>query len=300
MISTGEVLSCPAGFSTLVAVRWRPLSIRDRPDAAESYEALHDGLPDWLTSGAARWVEQTLEDAPYGFDLTRFLHTLEQFLRLPLNWRGGVQSAFHDVLSQVAGAGDRALDILDGVLMLTSNWPNSDDRQVELHVMLTIGGSAWKIGMDEDGRPALERRVDEVSEQAARDEIDEPGNAGHHLQAAWHSLYGRNPDPSAAYREAVRAVEAAAKPVILPSDRTATLGKMIRALNDKPDKWISELGTVADLTITLAELWRSQSDRHGTDDESLPLSVSALQAEAAVHLAVTLVHWFRVGAVRRS
>jgi hypothetical protein len=48
----------------------------------------------------------------------------------------------------------------------------------------------------------------------------------------------------------------------------------------------------------LAQLWTSQLDRHGTDDESVPLTVSMEQAEAAVHLATTLVHWFRRGSVR--
>ena len=46
-------------------------------------------------------------------------------------------------------------------------------------------------------------------------------------------------------------------------------------------------------------LWKGQIDRHGTDDASTPLSVSQAEAEAAVHLAVTLVQWFTSGAVSR-
>jgi hypothetical protein len=51
-----------------------------------------------------------------------------------------------------------------------------------------------------------------------------------YLATAWNRAYGRNPDPSGAYRDAIRAVEASAKPIILPADPVATLGKMIAAL----------------------------------------------------------------------
>jgi hypothetical protein len=45
-------------------------------------------------------------------------------------------------------------------------------------------------------------------------------------------------------------------------------------------------------------LWTAQIDRHGTADETVPLTVSREEAEAAVHLALTLTHWFQTGIVR--
>jgi hypothetical protein len=47
-------------------------------------------------------------------------------------------------------------------------------------------------------------------------------------------------------------------------------------------------------------LWKSQLDRHGTPDETVPLSVSLEEAEATLHLALTLVHWFRTGAIKEA
>ena len=47
-------------------------------------------------------------------------------------------------------------------------------------------------------------------------------------------------------------------------------------------------------------LWKTQHDRHGSDDEETPLHVAQGKAEAAVHLAITLVQWFRSGAVARK
>jgi len=88
--------------------------------------------------------------------------------------------------------------------------------------------------------------------------------------------------------------------VITPNDSLATWGKMIKALRDKPQKWVAELGSISVVADMMGELWTSQLDRHGTDDESVPLSVSSAQAEAAVHLATTLVHWFKGGMVDRA
>jgi hypothetical protein len=66
--------------------------------------------------------------------------------------------------------------------------------------------------------------------------------AHHHLMTGWSKIASRFPDPSGAYREAVRGVEAAAKPVVTPNDDLATLGKMIRAIEGAPGKWTFVLG----------------------------------------------------------
>jgi hypothetical protein len=41
-----------------------------------------------------------------------------------------------------------------------------------------------------------------------------------------------------------------------------------------------------------ALVWKSQFDRHGTDDASLPLNVSQAEADAAVHISIALVRIF--------
>ncbi len=100
-------------------------------------------------------------------------------------------------------------------------------------------------------------------------------------------------------------MEAAAKPIVAPQASGATLGTMLADLRNKPDKWsvaLNEGGRAPGVNLLIemcAGLWKSQFDRHGTDDESIPLDVSPGEAAAAVHLAVTLVHWFRSGAVTR-
>ena len=280
-------------------MKWRPLSKRIDPEAAAEYDALHEGIPPWLASGIGTWVNNVLEGGRYEYeDERKRLQVVEQLLRTPLEWAGGEKTARLGLVTEVAKSGPRALDILDVALVLCQGQAGDWNLRRSLESMLTIGGSAWTVGEDEGGRWCLHRRLDETVEDAAKEEMRQTGNAARHLQAAWHHVYGRDPDPSAAYREAVRAVEAAAKPAVTPNDRLATLGKMLKALRDKPSKWAVDLGTVEGLADTMDVLWTSQLDRHGTDDESAPLSVSPEQAEAAVHVAVTLVHWFRNGHVR--
>ncbi len=91
------------------------------------------------------------------------------------------------------------------------------------------------------------------------------------------------------------------RPVGTPHSSQATLGTMISALRDKPEKWEVVLSgaTVEDIANMAKMIWRSQLDRHGTDDESVPLTVSQEESDAAVHVAIALVRLFGADFVRR-
>jgi hypothetical protein len=60
--------------------------------------------------------------------------------------------------------------------------------------------------------------------------IQDAGPAGHILARAWGKVQAFTPDASGAYADAVRAVEAAAKPLVEQKNEDATLGGM--ALGD--------------------------------------------------------------------
>jgi hypothetical protein len=113
------------------------------------------------------------------------------------------------------------------------------DLAGELEGVLTQGGSAWCVATACDG---LERRVDETSRDAVNTAMGSAvtaklTSAAEHLRSAWRSAYGRNPNPLTSYMEAVMAVESAARFVISPKNDRATLGTMIRDLDNKPSKW---------------------------------------------------------------
>ena len=72
---------------------------------------------------------------------------------------------------------------------------------------------------------------------------------------------------------------------------------MIGALRDKPEKWATVIGDVDTVRKMMETIWKSQLDRHGTDDTTKPLNVSQPEAEAAVQMGVTLVKLFRTEAI---
>ena len=142
---------------------------------------------------------------------------------------------------------------------------------------------------------------------AAEQAIDTaPATAGGLLRDAWQHTYGLHPDPTAAYRDAVRAVEEIACPLVLAqagANNTATLGTVRKHLRDAPEKWQFTLldkdgiGSVEPLVAMLDRLWTGQVSRHGGG----PISrdQTRAEAEAAVHLAATMVQLLAAGALIR-
>jgi hypothetical protein len=111
-----------------------------------------------------------------------------------------------------------------------------------------------------------------------------------------------HPDPSKAYAEAIKAVEAAAHALVEPNNGKATLGTMIGQLRANVHRFSLVIGKdggrdAEPLIGCMSVLWEGQTSRHGS---SVATRVETLdEATAAVHLAVMLVLWFTSGAVRR-
>ena len=186
---------------------------------------------------------------------------------------------------------ERYLDVVDYVLGHPS-FTNLDSRLLDdLEDVLLKGGSVWRAT-----DRGLERRVDKTLEGIADSIFGAGDRSAQYLREAWHRAWGRIPDASGAYREAVRAVEAAYVPMVSPKNERATLGTIIADIGNKPSKFRVRLQAdepeenVDRLVGMLQMLWKSQLDRHGTPDENVPLNVTLEQARDAVALATTLVH----------
>lgn len=113
-----------------------------------------------------------------------------------------------------------------------------------------------------------------------------------------------DPDPTAAYREAVRAVEAGFIPIFSPANGRASLGTVCRDLASQAAKWELVLvddkaqpGGIEHLVGLLTQLWQGQRSRHAggatSRDQTQP------EAEAAVHLAALAIHWISSGSLRK-
>jgi hypothetical protein len=274
---------------------WRPLSVREAgATSIEQYDALHDGVPEWLSEPLAEWVRHALNDRQAG--------------ELALRLRIAVSEARDELHGLVLDNDESSLDIIDGALNIIARDLDADlavEIAGDLETVLECGGSAWTFGVTPDDRLCLQRRVDETVAGRFATSTSTNSNAARHLRHAWHELYGRDGSPSEAFNQAVKAVEAAAIPVVAsPKKARPTLGTELPEMLQKPDKWQLSLtgrGNEQDgieVVIDMMKLlWTSHRDRHGTPNEVS--EVTREEAEAAVHLALTLVHWFETGLVAR-
>jgi hypothetical protein len=277
---------------------WRRLSERGTPALPEEPP---DGLPDYLKGPVLGWFSERIWTGGYVRD--DLLQRLQLDFRLSPPLPLGDPEAAGLTLAQRMDADDAfALDVIDywlhHLVEFRHRYEKLADAVEQLQYFLTRGGSAWQVVDVSGGGYALARRaLGPVRESI--EELPPSSRAREHLTAAWNRLMGRDPDPSTAYREAVKALEAVAKPVILPTARRATLGTMISAMREAPQKWETTLGDVEDLRRQMEAVWKGQTDRHGSDDESVPLAVSQEEADFAVHSCVALVCLFAGGHVRR-
>jgi hypothetical protein len=288
--------------------QWRPLSQRgDDYPAAE--ETLHEGVPAHLTQALLYWIDSLFDHQEFSNrfpDSERRAGRIAARLRLDLRSvpedkarsRGdhGIWSASRALVCLADKSGGTLL--LDAIDATLADGVAKNDAK-ELGRLLTDGGSAWHVADDATG---LQRRVDPTATEALR-AVTAGTSAAAHLNAAWAAAYGRHPATSRAYSEAIKAVEAACIPVVLPQDRIATLGKVIGELKQHEQQWHLAIsapgGNPADISTVMSMLrllWQGQTDRHGSSQPTTPVTAQA--AEAAVHLAITLVQWFQSGVVR--
>jgi len=281
---------------------WEPLRRRRE----EGQEVLYPDVPPWLYPSLTAWAEKRM--APRGRIEQEPLRRIVRVLTWEVEPTADLWREFEHRMTY----SDELLDIVHYFLGLEERWDEfrrlPPPAVVELMVALHQAGSAWSVGFVEedrgDGQPRwglMERLPSEVNETV--DSVASAGDrSGEHLRSARVHLYGRGPNATEAYRDAVRAVEAAAKPVVTPKASLATLGSIKKALEDapagkfrfaiEPRRGNDPQGT---LVAMLGLLYAGQHDRHG--DPEAPISVSQQEAEAAFHLAVTLVHWFRSGVI---
>ncbi|MSQ41934.1 MAG: hypothetical protein EXR65_02730 [Dehalococcoidia bacterium] len=204
------------------------------------------------------------------------------------------------------GSGETALEAVDFLLM---ECDVDTISRVMLHKALDEAGFEWELRLDGGANAGLTRRVSPELSAAVDAVIGHGGSAAEHVRNAWTLAFGRSPNATAAYQHAVQAVEAALKPITIPNDSGATLGKMIMQvrrnasahtvrLTPTPPQGQQPVDGVEAFGTWLALLWQSHQ-RHGTDDPSKPTQHSDEEARAAVVLAAFLIHAIQSGAFAR-
>ena len=269
-----------------------PLSVRNDPQRLEQFFVLREGVPEGLLPSLVewavgqytrRWDGRRVGDRE---SIARLERVLEQALSHDAN---SLISAFH-------GDHELLLDAIDNALTA-----GVDRRKaVELEIFLREARSVYAVGLDGSGDYELQHRQPPELTEVVQAATSGAGAAAHHLRQAWSNAFGREPDATAACDESVRAIEAAAKPVITPSDQRATLGKMIKAMSDAPHKWTTDSNASGDIgaVVAMMDLVWTGFKRHGDPTQSAAPSVET--AQMLVQSAALLVHWFQAGHTRRA
>jgi hypothetical protein len=202
-------------------------------------DALHDGIPPWLKSSIEDWIAGVLRELCKSSSENAYLlegHDagearyrglllrIERELRLGLCWERGVRSALESLLLRAGSNPTVCFSLLN--FLLKHTYPDGAPFAQELEAVLYQGGSKWCVSAAGD---SLEERVASEAAERAAQLMTMGTRAGEHLRQAWYNVYGRNPNPSHAYREAVRAVEVVTIPVVSPKNAKATLGTVIGA-----------------------------------------------------------------------
>ncbi|MFC4631287.1 hypothetical protein ACFO6V_23780 [Promicromonospora alba] len=279
---------------------WRPMG-----QSAEEAGGLHEGIPEWMVRSLWEWIQNRVQ--PYSNGGRRRLRpeVVDRFER--------IRRAGDPITEEFERIGLTALqvgwtikrDILPFVDYLIHELGTAGDSKAldSLERILVESGSAWTVGT-RDGQPGLERRVPLGVQEVAEHAMVTAGRAGERLSEAWHATFGVSPNPTLAYALAVRAVEDATIQRVVPSQKDPTLGHVIGQLRNDSD-WGLPLtredpsAPTSETIVRMAKaLWKGHHDRHGGDPNA-PKSVSQEEAEAAVLLAVSLVHWFSSGAAAR-
>ncbi|KAB1913280.1 hypothetical protein F8280_32900 [Micromonospora noduli] len=214
-------------------------------------------------------------------------------VRLPLRSDVEPIKLRDDFLNSCRAADDRYLDVLDAILHLANATPASLAR------ILEEGGSVWKVR--EDGK-GLERRVDPVATEAFTQATTPEDLASSELRQAWSRAFGRDSDASDAWDHAIKAVEAILAPIVVPAQDKPQIGHVLGQLRSQGDRWRlvvpgpDQDHDVSPLVTMLKTIWPNP-DRHAAGNHRTP---SLAEAQAVLHLAVTIVQWARSGAIARA
>ncbi|MEU4345594.1 hypothetical protein AB0H00_30810 [Nocardia sp. NPDC023852] len=203
--------------------------------------------------------------------------------RIPVKVGVDGSQLMNSILDTCLSDEDKFLDVVDAALSI------KPDRSLDR--VLLEAGSAWTVSPDGN---SLLRRVDATAQAQFAAASQPSDDAARELSEAWAQAYGRTPDPSDAWDHAIKAVEAALWPLVIPNNPKATLGSIEKAIEAKPSKWnfaipSNSIGGVETLHALLKLMWPNP-DRHTTGATRPP---TQQEAEGVVQIAVLIVQWAR-------
>lgn len=274
---------------------WQPLTARQGQPSAGGP---HEGVPQHLHQPIRHWLDGAF-GCPSGHFSSLSARTTTMLAvaatcRIPLTAAARDSQLYGEIVRFCRSDSDQFLDVVHATIQLTQEyWPVDPLEQ-----MLVCGGSAWRAT-----KTGLQRRVDPVAQEAFDNATRTQDVASEELQHAWIKAYGREPDASDAWDHAIKAVEAILIDTVVPNQHDPTLGHVIGHLASQGHLWTLVLPgpnndySVAPLVTMLRMLWPNP-DRHASPQHRRTPSLE--EAQAVVHLAVTIVQWGRDGQILKK
>ena len=260
-----------------------------------------DNVPQFMRHGIKEWIQQAIN----GDNRLVALMALE--LRID-ELSDNIDNFYPDdaVIACIQRSGpwdmydeSMALDVIDWLL-----GHSCGDAQSLEHVLKAAG---HVLRVSPDGRRLVERIEPTLwNEHEQVTQLDD--QASQYMQEAWALAFGREPNLSDAWGRAIKAIETLLKPIVSPKNDKATIGSMVSALRQSPDKWKCKLpdreykanGKTRvkpgiEVFIDALATIGYQPDRHGSDQ---PQDVDEATARSVLFLATTVVGWLRDGTLR--
>lgn len=273
--------------------QFQPLSVRR---GRREPSPLHEGVPRHLRQPLRLWLEGWFGMGSRSRAVAvPFIMKIAAAIEVPLQVRASPYDHGIDLFNACTDD-DRFLDMVDACLHFLEG-----TRDVSsLEEILRSGNSAWTLSPD---CTRLVRRLDASTEKAIFAAMAPADVAAQELAEAWERVYGRHPDPSDAWDHSIKAVEALMIPVVCPRQDKPTLGHVLGALDNQGDRWHLALPDAdgaprnVEVLVDMLRLLWPNPDRHGSEEGRIP---EPAEAQATFHLATTLVHWIRLGALQQA
>jgi hypothetical protein len=276
-----------------------PFSVRRGARSGDAFASLHEDVPGHMRPSLLGWVSSAIQRL--GLD-----GYVQRRLQIDLA-KQGAKSVY-----QAASKDDALMiDVVDMMLQRMPDLYHGGDYEIQgqievlvasLDAILTESSSAYAVDLSDGWH--LTTRVDATAKQAFEDAVTHAQHAAELLKSAWSATFKRDPDPSAAYRDAVFAVESVACEAFIPNDKRPSLGKAISHLQNTVADWTvatlddQEQTSAATLLAMLRTVWQNHQ-RHVGEGGTAPEPASQAESEAVLFLAVTIVQWFERGLVKR-
>lgn len=277
-------------------------------------EALYDGIKPWMSNSVRNWVEARFchISGAHSYYRNKLMHEVELHSRLTFLHNSDGIGLYRGAMAVFNSDENFALDIVQAIVELcrvTKNYEYDEMAVVvgvlhELDTILVKGGSKWHVVIDGE-RARIEARVSQTTTAAYEKLTDSQEDYAQLLKTSWQYCYGRLPNSSETYTYAIRSVEAVCWRAITPNNNKATLGTLIKDIDAQAKagkltvafKDKKEGDTIGTVSSMMKRLWEGQTDRHATGEYIQP---SQVEAESALHLAITLCHMFTSGMISRK